>query len=125
MFADDPEVILLSVDEKKTKLALQVGFKGGDKPCIKFDFNVEQDTAEDVVREMVPTPCLALLWPSDVDSGANPGVALPRPCQRGDSSYPEGFEQAVLGRQDAPRQPVDKRQRAGHQADSRWIHVAK
>lgn len=56
MFADDPEVVLVSADDKKTKLVLQVVFKGLEKHCIKFDFNVEQDTAEDVVREMV-------LWP--------------------------------------------------------------
>lgn len=53
MFADDPEVVLLSADEKKMKLVLQVVFKGIDKHSIKFDFNVEHDTPEDVVREMV------------------------------------------------------------------------
>lgn len=59
LFADDPEVILTSTDDKKTKLGLQVVFKGVDKHCIKFDFDVEKDTAEDVVREMIQEDVLS------------------------------------------------------------------
>lgn len=59
LFADDPEVILLSADEKRTRLVLQVTFKGHDKPTIKFDFNVDNDTAEEVVREMIQEQILS------------------------------------------------------------------
>lgn len=51
--ADDPEVSLISFDDTKTMLGLQVTFKGNDSMTMKFDFNVEKDTAENVVKEMV------------------------------------------------------------------------
>lgn len=50
--AVDPEVILLSADSKN-HLLLQVVFRGTDKLSVKFDFNVETDTAEEVVKEMI------------------------------------------------------------------------
>ena len=52
-FQEDPDVSVLSFDESKTKLTLQVMFKGTDKHTIKFDFDTESDTAETVVKEMV------------------------------------------------------------------------
>lgn len=48
---EEPEVSLLSVD--KLQLNFQVVFKGSDKLSVKFEFNVESDTAEQVVKEMV------------------------------------------------------------------------
>lgn len=50
---EEPEVLLISATENKTKLKLQVLFKGQEKHSIKFEYNRENDTAEDVVREMV------------------------------------------------------------------------
>lgn len=50
---EEPEVILISANESRTKLKLQVLFKGQEKHSIKFEYNREADTAEDVVREMV------------------------------------------------------------------------
>ena len=52
-FAEDPDVSLICVDESKTKLTFQVVFKGTDKQTVKFDFNTEKDTAENVVNEMI------------------------------------------------------------------------
>lgn len=52
-FAEDPDVSLICVDETKTKLTFQVVFKGSDKQTVKFDFNTEKDTAENVVNEMI------------------------------------------------------------------------
>jgi hypothetical protein len=49
----EPEVVLMTADETKTQLTLQVVFKGMDKLSVKFEFNVERDTAEEVVNEMV------------------------------------------------------------------------
>ncbi|CAB4412737.1 unnamed protein product [Rhizophagus irregularis] len=49
----EPEVVLMTADETKTQLTLQVVFKGMDKLSVKFEFNVERDTAEEVVNEMI------------------------------------------------------------------------
>lgn len=49
----EPEVVLLSSADNKTHLTLQVVFKGMDKLSVKFEFNTETDTAEEVVKEMI------------------------------------------------------------------------
>ncbi|OBZ89463.1 Serine/threonine-protein kinase pkpA [Choanephora cucurbitarum] len=51
--AVEPDVVLLAADPAHVHLTLQVIFKGMDKLSVKFDFNVETDTAEQVVREMI------------------------------------------------------------------------
>ncbi|ORX63164.1 kinase-like protein [Hesseltinella vesiculosa] len=51
--AVEPEVVMLSDDPDHVHLTLQVIFKGMDKLSVKFDFNVDTDTAEQVVREMI------------------------------------------------------------------------
>lgn len=52
--AVEPEVTLLSMSEENAKqLTLQVVFRGTDKMSVKFDFNMETDTADDVVKEMI------------------------------------------------------------------------
>ncbi|KAI7906407.1 kinase-like domain-containing protein [Cokeromyces recurvatus] len=51
--AVEPEVVLLASDITMKQLTLQVVFKGMDKLSVKFEFNVETDTAEDVVAEMI------------------------------------------------------------------------
>ncbi|KAI7863441.1 kinase-like domain-containing protein [Spinellus fusiger] len=51
--AVDPDVVLLAADPTNVYLTLQVVFKGMDKLSVKFDFNVESDTAEQVVKEMI------------------------------------------------------------------------
>ncbi|KAI9310786.1 kinase-like domain-containing protein [Dichotomocladium elegans] len=52
-FAIEPEVVLLTTDPNNVHLTLQVAFKGVDKRSVKFDFNVESDTAGEVVQEMI------------------------------------------------------------------------
>jgi len=49
----EPEVLLLSTNEQKNHLTMQVVFKGMDRLSVKFEFNVDTDTAEDVVNEMI------------------------------------------------------------------------
>ena len=56
---EEPEVILMSVNDDKTRLKLQVLFKGADKHSIKFEYNRETDTAEDVVKEMITEKVLS------------------------------------------------------------------
>ena len=51
--AIEPEVVLLSTDENKTNLTMQVVFKGMDRLSVKFGFNADTDTAEEVVNEMI------------------------------------------------------------------------
>lgn len=49
----EPEVVVLSTNEAKSHLMLQVLFRGMDKLSVKFEFNADTDTAEEVVNEMV------------------------------------------------------------------------
>jgi len=49
----EPEVLLISTNDQKNHLTMQVVFKGMDRLSVKFEFNVDTDTAEDVVNEMV------------------------------------------------------------------------
>lgn len=51
--AVEPEVVLLTQDDSMKQLTLQVVFKGMDKLSVKFEFNIDTDTAEDVVAEMI------------------------------------------------------------------------
>ncbi|KAI8929859.1 kinase-like domain-containing protein [Entophlyctis helioformis] len=50
--AVEPEVVLVSADSKPL-LVMQVVFKGMDRLSVKFEFNVDTDTAEAVVNEMI------------------------------------------------------------------------
>ncbi|KAF9355270.1 hypothetical protein BGX34_010564 [Mortierella sp. NVP85] len=49
----EPEVVVLSTNEAKNHLMLQVLFRGMDKLSVKFEFNADTDTAEEVVNEMI------------------------------------------------------------------------
>lgn len=51
--AVEPDVVLLAADPAHVHLTLQVVFKGMDKLSVKFDYNIDTDTAEEVVKEMV------------------------------------------------------------------------
>jgi WNK lysine deficient protein kinase len=50
--AVEPEVRLLS-QEDKTLLNMQIVFKGMEQRSAQFPFNIDTDTAEAVVHEMV------------------------------------------------------------------------
>ncbi|KAI8604297.1 kinase-like domain-containing protein [Dissophora ornata] len=51
--AVEPEVVVLTTNEARNHLTLQVVFKGMDKLSVKFEFNTDTDTAEEVVNEMI------------------------------------------------------------------------
>lgn len=52
--AVEPEVVLLQTSsDSKNYLQMQVVFKGMDKLSVKFDYNVDTDTAAEVVKEMI------------------------------------------------------------------------
>ncbi|KAF9286336.1 hypothetical protein BGZ68_003033 [Mortierella alpina] len=50
---EEPEVVLVDTNEATNQLMLQVVFKGMDKMSVKFEFNADSDTAEEVVNEMI------------------------------------------------------------------------
>ncbi|KAG0305757.1 hypothetical protein BGZ98_003620 [Dissophora globulifera] len=51
--AVEPEVVVVTTNEAKNHLTLKVVFKGMDKLSVKFEFNTNTDTAEEVVNEMI------------------------------------------------------------------------
>ncbi|OBZ83729.1 Serine/threonine-protein kinase pkpA [Choanephora cucurbitarum] len=51
--AVEPDVMILENDPSHTIITLQVVFKGSDKLSVKFEFNTQEDTAEEVVAEMI------------------------------------------------------------------------
>ncbi|KAI8051386.1 kinase-like domain-containing protein [Gilbertella persicaria] len=51
--AVEPDVVILENDPLHTIVTLQVVFKGSDKLSVKFEFNTQEDTAEEVVAEMI------------------------------------------------------------------------
>ena len=60
-FTDDPEVVLVSSTPKENVITFQIAFRGGvDRHAIKFDYNLEKDTIEDVVQEMIDEQVLSI-----------------------------------------------------------------
>ncbi|KAM3579647.1 hypothetical protein VKS41_008099 [Umbelopsis sp. WA50703] len=51
--AVEPEVVLVGTDNTKKHLHLLVVFKGMEKLSVKFEFNADSDTADEVVSEMI------------------------------------------------------------------------
>lgn len=51
--AVEPEVVLVATDSTKKHLHLLVVFKGMEKLSVKFEFNADTDTADEVVSEMI------------------------------------------------------------------------
>lgn len=70
-FLSDPEVILLSVDELRGVLNMQVVFRGLDRLSVKFEFNIDSDTSEDVVNEMIEEKVLNERYQSLVTTDIN------------------------------------------------------
>ncbi|KAF9113900.1 hypothetical protein BGX27_000589 [Mortierella sp. AM989] len=60
--AVEPEVVVLTTNEAKNHLTLQVVFKGMDKLSVKFEFNADTDTAEEVVNEMIEEQVLPQMY---------------------------------------------------------------
>ncbi|KAJ3392478.1 ATP binding [Lobulomyces angularis] len=60
--AVEPEVVLMPNKDDKTHLTMQVVFRGMDRVSVKFDFNVDSDTAEEVVNEMIQEDVLPAMF---------------------------------------------------------------
>jgi len=69
--AVEPEVVLLSRRDNKNHLSLQVVFRGQDKLSVKFEFNVDSDTAEEVVNEMIQEQVLPAIYKQLITSEIN------------------------------------------------------
>jgi serine/threonine protein kinase len=53
-FMYEPDVLLLSVDELRFMLTIQVTFRHDkNRMCVKFDYDLTHDTPEEVVNEMI------------------------------------------------------------------------
>ncbi|KAF7723926.1 ATP binding [Apophysomyces ossiformis] len=99
--AVEPEVVILATDPTHVYLTLQVVFKGMDKLSVKFDFNVEADTAEQVVREMIDEQVLPERFQHHITKEIN---RLLR-----DMEKPSESEQAEQARQSVWRRESDIR----------------
>lgn len=85
-FAEDPDVTLLSTDEAKSKLTMQVIFKGSERQSIKFDFKTQLDTPEIVVQEMVKFALIHL------DRRGNSVFTVSNPFDKWNISHHQGIK---------------------------------
>ncbi|CAO3591869.1 unnamed protein product [Absidia cylindrospora] len=99
--AVEPDVVLLIADPSHVHLTLQVVFKGMDKLSVKFDFNVETDTAEQVVREMIEEQVLPERYQYHITKEINRILR--------DIDKPSESEQAEQARQSVWRRESDIR----------------
>lgn len=103
-FLSDPEVILLSVDELRGVLNMQVVFRGLDRLSVKFEFNMDSDTSEDVVNEMIEEKVLNERYQSLVTSDIN---NILRDVERSYAFESSGTVDSSTLAASAPTGPVD------------------
>ncbi|KAI9243938.1 kinase-like domain-containing protein [Sporodiniella umbellata] len=121
--AVEPDVILLSSDPDNVHLTLQVVFKGMDKLSVKFDFNVETDTSEEVVREMIEEQVLPERYQQHITKEIN---RILRDIDK--SSEPEQAEQAkrsVWRRESDIRIELDRTKAELSQANDRVLEIGQ
>lgn len=70
-FACEPELVLLYVDEPSLSLTLQVVLRGPDHTSFKFKFNLENDTSDEVVSEMIEVQVVPEIYRSHLTSQLN------------------------------------------------------
>ncbi|KAI8885207.1 kinase-like protein [Backusella circina FSU 941] len=104
--AVEPDVVLLTADPDNVLLTLQVVFKGMDKLSVKFDFNVESDTAEEVVREMIEEQVLPERYQHHITKEINRILRdLEKPTE---SEQSETIRRSVWRRESDIRSELDK-----------------
>ncbi|KAI8915801.1 kinase-like domain-containing protein [Gorgonomyces haynaldii] len=104
--AVEPEVVLLSTEDK-THLVMQVVSKGHEHLSVKFDFNVETDTAESVVHEMIHENVLPAKYQNLITSEIN---RILREMSRPAASDDKNREEHMQGRGSLPRTTEQDRQ---------------
>ncbi|KAL2911526.1 hypothetical protein HK105_209015 [Polyrhizophydium stewartii] len=101
--AVEPEVVLLS-SEKKPMLIMQVVFKGMDKLSVTFEFNVDTDTAEAVVNEMIQEQVLPAKYQNLITTEINRILReMSRPPASEDKNREESRQQVQPGWNTVPR----------------------
>ncbi|KAI8337696.1 kinase-like domain-containing protein [Chlamydoabsidia padenii] len=119
--AVEPDVVLLTADPAHVHLTLQVVFKGMDKLSVKFDFNVETDTAEQVVREMIEEQVLPERYQYHITKEINRILRdIEKPSE---SEQAEQVRQSVWRRESDIRSELERTRRELELATERIMDV--
>lgn len=109
--AVEPDVVILENDPSHTIVTLQVVFKGSDKLSVKFEFNTQEDTAEEVVGEMIEEQVLPERYQQWITNEIN---RILRDIEKEEESDNEKFknqdstQQAVWRRENDIRSELEK-----------------
>ncbi|CAO3650455.1 unnamed protein product [Cunninghamella blakesleeana] len=119
--AVEPDVVLLAADPAHVHLTLQVVFKGMDKLSVKFDYNIDTDTAEEVVREMIEEQVLPVRYQYHITKEIN---RILRDMEKpNESEQVEGVEQPVWRRENDIRSELERTKRELDDANGRILEV--
>ncbi|KAI8380175.1 kinase-like domain-containing protein [Blakeslea trispora] len=119
--AVEPDVVLLAADPDNVHLTLQVVFKGMDKLSVKFDFNVETDTAEEVVREMIEEQVLPERYQHHITKEINRILRdIEKPTE---SEQAEQVRRSVWRRESDIRNELDRTKEELNHATDRVLEV--
>ncbi|KAI8975346.1 kinase-like domain-containing protein [Mycotypha africana] len=119
--AVEPDVVLLAADPDNIHLTLQVVFKGMDKLSVKFDFNVETDTAEEVVREMIDEQVLPERYQQHITKEINRILRdINKPTE---SEQVDQVHRSVWRRESDIRTELDRTRRELNHATDRVLEI--
>jgi predicted RNase H-like nuclease (RuvC/YqgF family) len=119
--AVEPDVVLLAADPDNVHLTLQVVFKGMDKLSVKFDFNVETDTAEEVVREMIEEQVLPERYQHHITKEINRILRdIDKPTE---SEQAEQVRRSVWRRESDIRNELDRTREELNEAAGRVLEI--
>lgn len=119
--AVEPDVVLLAADPDNVHLTLQVVFKGMDKLSVKFDFNVETDTAEEVVREMIEEQVLPERYQQHITKEINRILRdIDKPSE---SEQAEQVRRSVWRRESDIRNELDRTRAELTQANDKVLEI--
>jgi WNK lysine deficient protein kinase len=119
--AVEPDVVLLAADPDNVHLTLQVVFKGMDKLSVKFDFNVETDTAEEVVREMIEEQVLPERYQQHITKEINRILRdIDKPSE---SEQAEQVRRSVWRRESDIRNELERTRAELNQANERVLEI--
>ena len=119
--AVEPDVVLLAGDPDNVHLTLQVVFKGMDKLSVKFDFNVETDTAEEVVREMIEEQVLPERYQHHITKEINRILRdIDKPSE---SEQAEQVRRSVWRRESDIRSELDRTREDLTKATERFMEI--
>jgi WNK lysine deficient protein kinase len=118
--AVEPDVVLMAADPDNVQLTLQVVFKGMDKLSVKFDFNVETDTAEQVVREMIEEQVLPDRYQHHITKEIN---RILRDLEKPSEESAEQVRRSVWRRESDIRNELDKTRDQLNQATDRVLET--